>query len=30
MQNQSDAFNAVMELLTSAYITWDLERPEEG
>ncbi|PBK95191.1 hypothetical protein ARMGADRAFT_1077957 [Armillaria gallica] len=29
-QNQSDAFDAVMEPLTSAYMTWDLERPEEG
>ncbi len=30
MKNQSDAFDAVMEPLTSAYMTWELERPKEG
>ncbi len=30
MQNRSDAFDAIMEPLTSTYMAWDLERPEEG
>ncbi|KAK0221120.1 hypothetical protein EDD85DRAFT_796521 [Armillaria nabsnona] len=29
-QNRSDAFDAIMEPLTSAYMAWHLERPEEG
>lgn len=30
MQNRSDTFNAVMEPITSAYMTWDLKRPIKG
>ncbi len=30
MQNCSDAFDAVMEPIISAYMTWDLKQPIEG